>query len=251
MSVKTVVIVDDEAAARQSLREVIEGFDELEIVAEAADGKSAIEHIMLKRPDMVFLDIEMPELTGFDVARATQHVHYQLVFLTAYEHYALRAFDTNAIDYLIKPARPELIAKSIRKMLHQEVFVQDQRGTSVDANRLILGDGAQQKLIEYDHVNFIESIGRYRRVHLTEAAAKLHGTDTIISDVTLDSFCHQLPEDIFFRLHRSYIINSKWLLELRLQSRRHFVRMAGTDMLIPVSRGFLNILKQHIHQSDQ
>ncbi|WP_226648611.1 LytTR family DNA-binding domain-containing protein [Microbulbifer variabilis] len=112
-----------------------------------------------------------------------------------------------------------------------------------------LSDGNQQRIISHDHINYIESIGRYRRVHLTEKGARLHNTDTIISDMTLDTFCEQLPSKVFYRLHRSYIINSERLLELKSQSRRHFVRMAGTDIKIPVSRNFLNRLKRSIKTS--
>ncbi|MCG7533596.1 response regulator transcription factor [Pseudoalteromonas sp. OOF1S-7] len=247
MNTKTVIIIDDEQAARQHLRDVITGFDELEIVAEAADGKSAIEQLMLKRPDIVFLDIEMPELNGFDVARATQHLTYQLIFMTAYEQYALKAFDTNAIDYLVKPARPELIAKSLAKIVRHQTQVQPPRSSA----RLILNDHAAQKIVECEHINFIESIGRYRRVHLTEQGARSHNTDTIISEQTLDRFCTQLPESQFYRLHRSYIINATQLLALKYHARKYFVRLAGTDAQIPVSRSFTGTLKARIAQRAQ
>ncbi|WP_444921702.1 LytR/AlgR family response regulator transcription factor [Microbulbifer sp. CnH-101-G] len=249
MKPKTVAIVDDEPAARYSLKEVIDTFNELEVIVEVSDGKSAIEQILVTRPDIVFLDIEMPEVTGFDVAKATSQMNYQLIFLTAYENYALRAFDTVAIDYLVKPARPELIARSIRKILQQEMYALEQSGNTTSINRLLLSDGNQQRLLSHDHINYIESIGRYRRVHLTESGSRLHNTDTIISDMTLDTFCEQLPRKVFYRLHRSYIINRERMLELKSQSRRHFVRMAGTDTKIPVSRNFLNRLKRSIKTS--
>ncbi|WDE00299.1 LytR/AlgR family response regulator transcription factor [Thalassomonas actiniarum] len=243
MSCKSVIIVDDESAARHSLKKVIDTFSELKIVAEVADGKSAIEQIIASKPDIVFLDIEMPEVSGFDVAKATQNQHYQLVFLTAYEHYALQAFDTHAIDYLVKPARSELIAKCIRKILKQEEFVLRHQSLCTDKSRLVLSDYQQQTLLEYEHISYIESIGRYRRVHLTEAGRALHNTETVLSDMTLDWFCEQLPEEVFYRLHRSYIINSNRMLELLLKSRRHFVRLADSEVLIPVSRNFLSTLK--------
>ncbi|WP_444941986.1 LytR/AlgR family response regulator transcription factor [Microbulbifer sp. ZKSA004] len=249
MNTKKVIIVDDEPAARSNLIEVINTFDELKVVAQVTDGKSAIKQIITKSPDIVFLDIEMPEVNGFDVANATQHINYQLVFLTAYQHYALRAFDTNAIDYLTKPAHPELIKKSIRKILRQEMYALGQQTSSTSGNRLVLSDYNQMKIFEYDQINYIDSIGRYRRIHLTETGVKSHNTNTIISDMTLDSFNEQLPKETFYRLHRSYIINSHRILELKLQSRRHFVRLSGTDTLIPVSRSFLSILKESIKVS--
>ncbi|MDK1289850.1 LytR/AlgR family response regulator transcription factor [Pseudoalteromonas umbrosa] len=246
MNTKTVIIIDDEPAARQNLKDVIEGFDDLTIIGEASDGKSAIEQIIIKRPDLVFLDIEMPELNGFDVAKATQDINYQLIFMTAYEHYALKAFDTKAIDYLVKPARPELIVKSINKITTQHTHYHAHKSTE----RLILSDHAAQKVIEFDHINYIESIGRYRRVHLTQSGTHMHNTATIISEKTLDGFEAQLPDSQFYRLHRSYIINAKRLIELRYQARKHFVRLAGTDTDIPVSRSFVSILKARIAHHD-
>ncbi|MCW8877250.1 MAG: LytTR family DNA-binding domain-containing protein [Kangiellaceae bacterium] len=247
---KTVIIVDDEPASRQSLKEVIDTFDELRIIAQIADGKSAIEQIKTKCPDIVFLDIEMPEVSGFEIAKATREVNYQLVFLTAYEQYALQAFETNAIDYLVKPARPELISRSIHKMLRQEIYALGQKEQTTATNRLVLSDYSQQKLIDYDHINYIESIGRYRRIHLTEDGIKIHNLETLISDTTLDEFCGKLPEDIFYRLHRSYIINSNRMIELKPQSRRHFVRLIGTNTLIPVSRSFLPVLRKRLKNTE-
>ncbi|KZN50050.1 LytR/AlgR family response regulator transcription factor [Pseudoalteromonas luteoviolacea] len=246
MNTKTVILVDDEPAARQNLKDVIEGFDDLTIIGEASDGKSAIAQIMIKRPDIVFLDIEMPELNGFDVAKATQEINYQLIFMTAYEHYALKAFDTKAIDYLVKPARPELIIRSINKMLNQHAHYQ----AHISTERLILSDHAEQKIIEFNHINYIESIGRYRRVHLTQSGKHIHNTETIISEKTLDGFEAKLPDSQFYRLHRSYIINATRLVELKYQARKHFVRLAGTDEDIPVSRGFVSTLKARIAHHD-
>ena len=106
MIVKRVIIVDDEPAARANLRAVIDKFKQLKVIAEVGDGKTAIKEIQTLQPDIVFLDIEMPEVNGFDVAKATEHLNYQLIFATAYDQYALDAFDTKAIDYLLKPVRP-------------------------------------------------------------------------------------------------------------------------------------------------
>ncbi|MEE4296155.1 MAG: response regulator, partial [Wenzhouxiangella sp.] len=117
---RRVIIVDDEPAAISNLREVIDAFDALEVIAEIGDGSTAIMEIRRHAPDVVFLDIEMPEVGGFDVARATADMDYQLVFVTAYDHYALDAFGTNAIDYLVKPVRPALLEKCIRKILRLE-----------------------------------------------------------------------------------------------------------------------------------
>lgn len=237
MPTKRVIIVDDEPAAIKHLRSVIDTFAELEVVAEVGDGRTAISTIQTLKPDIVFLDIEMPEVNGFDVAKATEDAHYQLVFVTAYDQYALDAFDTNAIDYLLKPARPSLIDKCISKILYQEErmleVLQQQKSVS---NTLVLSDGYSSRVLEQTQICFIEGIGRYRRIHLTSVGAKQHKTETIISDTTLDEFEQQLPERSFMRLHRSYIVNVQSIISLYCDARRHFVRLAELDVSVPVSR---------------
>ncbi len=241
---KRVIIVDDEPAARDNLRSVLEGFEELEIVGEVGDGKKAIEVIATHQPDLVFLDIEMPELDGFDVAKATAHLSYQLVFVTAYDQYALDAFDTNAIDYLLKPVRPSLLEKCIRKILYQEGLVLEalEKKESRD-HRLVLSDGSASRLLEPSHISFIEGIGRYRRIHLNAAGVKDHRMPTIVSDTTLDEFENRLPSPSFIRLHRSYIVNRESIVELASESRRHYVRIAELNVKVPVSRAKVAQLK--------
>jgi len=242
---KTVMIIDDEPAARSNLREVIESFPELTIIAEIADGKSAIVAINKHKPDIVFLDIEMPEIKGFEVARATSDVNYQLVFITAHEQYALDAFDTNAIDYLLKPARPSLLEKCISKILHQEDIVleamQKQKTTS---HNLVLSDGYALRVLDQRHIVYIEGIGRYRRIHLSQEGAELNRMSTFISSTTLDDFEQQLPKQDFVRLHRSYIINCNFIKMLSVESRRYYVRLKEFGVKVPVSREKYAKLKQ-------
>ena len=251
---KKVMLIDDEPAAINNLRSVISSFDELEIIAEIGDGKNAIREITEQQPDIVFLDIEMPEVDGFDVAKATAHINYQLVFVTAYEQYALDAFDTNAIDYLLKPVRPSILRKCIQKILYQEELALEvlQKQKSPDDNTqnetLVLSDGNAMRVLEQKHVSYIEGIGRYRRIHLTKGGTELHRLDTIISDTTLEEFEYQLTPDAFVRLHRSYIVNLRQIIGLVVESRRHFVNLVDLAIKIPVSRGKVQKLKTFIVQ---
>lgn len=127
----------------------------------------------------------MPNVDGFEVARETKEINYQLIFLTAFQEYALDAFGTQAIDYLIKPARPELIAKSIDKILRQELVasVQNQQ-----EDRLVLSEGGQQKVIKLEHINYIETMARYRCIHLNTEGEKSHHYNSIIYSLSLESF---------------------------------------------------------------
>lgn len=238
MQTKRVIIVDDEPAAIKHLRSVVDTFAELAVVAVVGDGETAISTIIKLKPDIVFLDIEMPEINGFEVAKATEQENYQLVFVTAYDHYALDAFGTNAIDYLLKPARPSLIEKCINKILYQEGrALEALQKRKSQSDTLVLSDGHSARVLAHQHICLIEGIGRYRRIHLTCSGANLHKTKTIISDTTLDDFESQLPAHAFVRLHRSYIVNVQSISSVYTVARRHFARLADVDVRVPVSRG--------------
>lgn len=242
-----VIIVDDEPAALHNLRSVLDEFEGLEVIAEAGDGDSAIREITERHPDLVFLDIEMPGLNGFEVALKTAHLKHQLVFVTAYDAYALEAFRTHAIDYLLKPVRPSLLKACIEKILRQEeVVVEALQKQKTPLDTLVLSDGSDVRVLSHEHVCFIEGLGRYRRIHLNDVGAELHQTRTIVSDTTLDEFEAQLPPSRFMRLHRSYIVHLERVVELFSESRRHFVRLAGVDTKVPVSRSRVSDLKTRL-----
>ncbi len=237
MKSKNVIIVDDEPAAIVNLRKVIDTFPELEVVAEVNNGLSAISKIEAFKPDILFLDIEMPGMNGFEVAEATTHIHYQLVFVTAYQKYALDAFDTRAIDYLMKPVRPAVLTKCIEKILLQETLARE----ALESNHakddvIVLSDGNTRRLVKHTHVCFIEGIGRYRQIHLTPEGQLTHKMNTIISDTTLDRFEETLPNQQFFRVHRGFIVNVGQIARLYIESKRYVVSFSGVESKVPVSR---------------
>lgn len=245
-----VIIVDDEPAAIRNLREVIDSFDALEVIAEIMDGSSAIAEIRRLAPDVVFLDIEMPEIGGFDVARNTADMNYQLVFVTAYDQYALDAFGTNAIDYLLKPVRPVLLEKCIHKILRlEEVIISALKKSPEDLDQITLSDSSGVRVIRYAEIAYIEGIGRYRRIHLTSQGRRAHVTETILSDTTLEDFEQQLDTAAFIRLHRGYIVRLSGITRLLYESRRYFVQLDEIELKIPVSRGNVAELKALLHRS--
>ena len=240
---KHVLIVDDEPAARAQLRDVIDAMPGLEVVGECSDGNSAIEDINRAAPDVVFLDIDMPGVDGFGVAQATQHLKYQLVFLTAHHQHALRAFETHAIDYLLKPARPSLIEKCLAKILRQEVMTLEGSAGESRPSALVLSESSISRVIDTEHVLYIEGLGRYRRLHLTEAGARVHKLDTLLSDTTLEGFAQELEDTAFIRVHRSYLVNLSQVISLKSTDRRYELFMQGSDVAIPVSRSRVKDLK--------
>ena len=241
---KRVIIVDDEPAARAQLRDAIEPFSELSLIAELDDGLSAIEAIHKYQPDIVFLDIDMPGLDGFAVAKATEDVNYQLVFVTAHHQYALQAFGTHAIDYVTKPVRPSAVAECVRKILRQESLAYESLTPQKSMSQsLVLTDSGVSRVIDHSHILYVEGLGRYRRIHLSVEGSIVHRQETIISDTTLDEFTHQLEAFSFVRVHRSYLVNLRKVIELRVQDRRHFVSLQDARVTLPVARNNVNSLK--------
>lgn len=239
------MIVDDEEAARRNLRRVINSFPELNIVAEATNSVSAVRQINELEPDIVFLDIEMPGGNGFDVAKATSHVNYQLVFVTAFQSYALDAFETRAIDYLLKPVRPELLKKCLAKILLQEKLVREALvEESSHSGGVVLSDGKNKRVIAYHHICYIEGIGRYRQIHLTKQGIEVHKMESLVSDTTLDAFEEKLTSKHFIRSHRGYIVNIDHVNRLYIDARKYVVSFNEHDTKVPVSRNKISKLKE-------
>jgi DNA-binding LytR/AlgR family response regulator len=245
-SIKRVLIVDDEPAARAQLRDVVDSIPDLVFIEEVSDGKAAIEAITELAPDIVFLDIDMPEVDGFSVAKATEHLSYQLVFVTAHHQYALQAFETQAIDYLLKPVRPSLIEKCLAKILRQEVLTLHKQPVESAPSSLVLTDINDTRVININHVLYIEGLGRYRRIHLSAEGTNIHKLETVLSDTTLDEFTDQLGEKGFMRVHRSYLVNLSLVTSLKSSERQYNVFLKGVSEAIPVARSRVKILKANL-----
>ena len=239
-----VVIIDDEPTARKAMAMALSDIDDICIIGEAGDGKSAIDLIQQQQPDIVFMDIQMPALNGFQVAQATKEQQYHLVFATAFEHYALPAFETHAVDYLLKPVRPERIRRSIEKIQQLQ-----QPPASSTHSPLNISDGHRSYLLQTQDIGFIEAVGRYRRLHLSQHGQHRHQTQTIITDVTLDHFEQVLDPQGCQRIHRSYLINLQQVTQLQTQDRQTQVALTDYEALwLPVSRSQLASLKSRLHQ---
>ena len=236
----TVLVVDDEYAGRKALINVIVQFPQLTLIAEASDGKNAINLIRKHQPDIIFLDIEMPEVNGFAVAEIIHKQTSYLIFVTAFQQYALDAFATKAIDYILKPARPERIKQSLEKI----ISLQTQKAHKLDKT-LVVNDGIKKHILTSNDISYIESIGRYQRVHLTPHGIKHHELSTIITDMTMDYFENELI-DSFYRLHRQFLVNLSQVKNLILEDKKWWVNLIEQDATLPVARGKNTELKQKL-----
>lgn len=215
------ILADDEPAARRLMRSLLqEHADVVEVIAEASTGKEALEKIESLQPDLVFLDIQMPDLTGFEVIERLVNKP-NIIFTTAYEQYAIKAFESFSIDYLLKPIREERLAISIRKL---QQF--GKRGGSIDLNglqqliqelkaparatALPIRTGDRINLLKFEHISYLEAQDKYVYIHLADGQKHL-------TDQTLTMLEEKLPAQ-FFRVQKSFIINKDKIKEMH----KHF-----------------------------
>lgn len=215
------IVVDDEPAARRLMKSLLlDHADTLTVVGEAGNGKEAIEKIEELKPDLVFLDIQMPDLTGFEViAKLSRKPN--IIFTTAYEQYAIKAFDTFSIDYLLKPIKEERLKQSIEKVkqfgqLGQSIDVPGlqeiirQLKAPQKATALPIKTGDRIILLRYENIAYLEAQDKYVFVFTTDG-------NKYITDQSLTALEEKLPEQ-FYRIQKSYIINKDRIREMH----RHF-----------------------------
>jgi DNA-binding LytR/AlgR family response regulator len=245
MNQQKVLIVDDESAARRKLRGMLKEYSHLHIIEEAIDGEEAVKKIQELRPDLVFLDIQMPKKNGLEVALLTFHLDYNLIFVTAYDDYAIEAFETHALDYLLKPVTKKRLKASLDKL---ERFSSSQNSKQLKGllKRLYPADLQQQIAIrhgnatlifEVEDIAYIEAEEGFCNVFLTVRGQDLHELSELLADSSLDNLLQLLPAEKFMRIHRSFIINTKEVKSYHSDGRNIYLCMKGfPDKKLPVSR---------------
>jgi len=210
MSIRT-VIVDDEMLARKSVRRFLRMHSDVNVVGECADGESAVNMILQEKPQLVFLDIQMPEMDGFEVVRrlGAQSIP-ATVFVTAYDRYALLAFEANGLDYLLKPFGQERFDRAlvrVRKQISAEVCLGESRLTRTFVTQLPIQEHGRIVLVKTADIVWIEADGNYARVHLRNRQHTVRETLQVLE--------HRLDPRDFVRIHRSAIVNVNHIKEIR------------------------------------
>jgi two-component system, LytTR family, response regulator len=235
MSIRT-MIVDDEELARAIVREHLNGWEDIEIVAECANGFEAVKAATELKPDLVFLDIQMPKLDGFEVLELLDGKP-GVIFVTAYDQHALRAFEANAVDYLLKPFSKErfdaalLKAKnSIGQKLASSMAPSLQEAARVgrSLDRVIVKDGPKVTLIPLDKLDFVQAQDDY-------VLLKTEGR-SLLKQQTMASLESQLDSSRFIRIHRSYILNLERLARLEQDGKEHREAVLRDGTRLPVSK---------------
>jgi len=205
-----VLIVDDEKPARDELRLLLVAHPELKIVGEATTVDSARAAIGSLRPDVVFLDINLRGHSGFDVLEELEPPHPHVVFCTAYDEHAVRAFDVNALDYLMKPVHPERLALAVGRLLRLQAVDTDASVRTNNAlnaeSRVFVRDGEKCWFVQVQEIHLIEADGNYSRLHFGQHQATLYRS--------LSSLEERLPSNLFLRANRGQIINVAGIVAL-------------------------------------
>lgn len=200
------IIIDDERLARTELRKLLQDFPEIEVVDEASNAEEGVQKIESHNPDLIFLDIQMPGKTGFEMLQELDHAP-TVVFTTAYDDYALKAFEVNALDYLLKPVEPKRLADAIEKIKKLSSGHQEQRSAASYSPSTLLGehdqvfvkDGERCWFVRLSEVRLFESVGNYAKVFF--------GTNKPLILKSLNALEERLDPKTFFRANRKHIIN--------------------------------------------
>jgi two-component system LytT family response regulator len=237
----TVVVIDDEFLGREVLKSYIKKIPELTFVGEASNGIEGLKVIQEQNPDLVFLDIQMPKLTGFEMLELLEKVP-PVIFTTAYDQYAIQAFDVNAIDYLLKPISFERFKTSIDRILQQKEqniqgsidiqrFVTEQSRT---LERLVVKDGQKIHVINLAHIEYIEAQDDYIMIYTAEGK--------YLKKQTMKSLEDKLDPNVFIRVHRSYFVNIDFVKQVLLIDKDTYQARLSETVVIPVSKSGYQLL---------
>lgn len=240
------VLVDDEDLARQMLKEYLVNYPALEVISECSSGKEAVKTINSLRPDLLFLDVQMPELSGIEVLKKLDRIPF-VVFSTAYDKYALQAFEVNAVDYLLKPydrARfDQAVQRALQRMQNEEspteqlqLLLNSLQLDKTDANRFWIKESGSLKPIKHEEIDWIEAMDDYACLHV--------GKRNHLVNLTMRELEARLDEKMFMRIHRSTIVNLDRIKELRPMGdgRYQVVLLDGTQLSL--SRGQAKKVKE-------
>jgi two-component system LytT family response regulator len=254
------MIIDDEPLAREGMRELLQDEEAVDIVGECGDGASATEEIRKKKPDLILLDIQMPELDGFDVLRALDAKSLPaVIFVTAFDEYAVRAFRVHALDYLLKPVDPSRLREAIRRA-RQTLQAAPARGKSPRGmddrlSRLLADLGREPKpterflvrstgrviVVKADEVDWIEAQGDYAGLHV---GGKKHLVKEKMNKIEA-----QLDPAKFIRIHRSSIVNIDRIKELHPLFHGEYSLILNDGQKLTLSRSYRDRVLRHMKHS--
>ncbi len=243
-----IIIIDDEAPAREIIKHYLKEVDFTEVIAECADGFSGLKTISLMKPDLVFLDIQMPRLTGIELVEVLTEKP-EIIFTTAYDQFAIRAFELNAVDYLMKPFQKRRFLDAVNKAIDK---IRSGKGNKEPANqllsikpespspvnRIVVRKGNGINLIPVEQIRFVEAQDDYVMIH--------HSAGKALKQQTMKFYESNLPKTDFVRIHRSYIVKVGEINRIEPYGKDNYIAILHSGDKLPVSRAGYKHLKEEL-----
>lgn len=235
------ILIDDEPLARDITKFYLESYPEIEIVAECSDGFEGLKAITQFKPDFIFLDIQMPKISGFEMLELVEHPP-GVIFTTAFDEYAIKAFEVNAVDYLLKPIEKDRFDTAISRLLaklNQGVNVTNElletaALSPAQHNRVVVKKGGVIKILNVMDIHYFEADDDHVKLSTTEGV--------FYKNKTMSFFEKTLDSSQFIRIHRSYIINLSQVTKIELKEKDSYVVLLKSDIWLPVSKtGYLKL----------
>lgn len=234
------LLIDDEAPARNLVKAYLQNHADIEIIGEATNGFEGLKMINELKPDLVFLDIQMPKLTGFEMLELLDGHIPQIIFCTAYDEYAIKAFEHNAVDYLLKPFPKARLIEAVRKITILPKLTNSQSVTfpvsAESLERIVVKDGTEISIIDVKDVQYIEAQDDYVDI-FTEK-------QKFLKKQTMSHFEVVLPKDLFVRIHRKYILNITQISKIDKLGKETFVILLKNGKQLSASAGGYAKLKE-------
>ncbi|MEP6596022.1 MAG: response regulator [Ginsengibacter sp.] len=236
-----IIIIDDEPLARSIVREYLQSYNDIEVIAECNDGFEGMKAIQQYKPDLIFLDIQMPKINGFEMLELFEDPP-SVIFTTAFDEFAIKAFELNAVDYLLKPFNKGRFDKAIQKFLQQATNQQTQAVLETAAqspgqqNRIVVKVGNKIKIIPVNQINYLEAADDYVKI--------VTGEGSFLKKRTMNFFEQSLTTWHFVRIHRSYIVNTQLITRIDAHEKDSHLVLLSSGAKLPVSKTGYSKLKE-------
>jgi two-component system LytT family response regulator len=231
------IIIDDEPLARSIVKEYLQEHSDIEVMQECGDGFEGVKAIMQHKPDIIFLDIQMPKITGFEMLELLDSP-VSVIFTTAFDEYAIKAFEAHAIDYLLKPFSKERFNKALKKWKEQHANSEPKPGTNAllenahkqpeEQNRVVVKNGNNIKIIPVNDIQYIEAYDDYVKIFTKDGYS--------LKKKTMSYFEQSLNADQFVRVHRSYIVQVQQITKIEMLEKDSHIALLKTGAKIPLSK---------------
>ena len=237
------IIIDDEPLARSIVKEYLQKHPQLELVQECNDGLEGLKAIQQHEPDLIFLDIQMPKINGFEMLELIENPPL-VIFTTAFDEYAIKAFEAHAIDYLLKPFDQKRFDKAVDKWMNQknvssertQELLETASQSPAQSQRIVVKNGSKIKIIPVQDVFYLEAADDYVKIHTKEGY--------FLKNKTMNHFEQVLDAQHFVRSHRSYILNIQQITRIDPYEKDNHVAILRSGAKVPVSRNGYGKLKQ-------